>query len=240
MKAIISIICLFLIPGAFVSLLGAIEILSGNTGILYPLLSGFSIGLLLYLLLFRKWNWLATFIHELSHALVALFFWRRITAFVVKGKQGGYIKHTGGFGGKTGDFFILLAPYYLPAFFAVSVFCRPLLPGNWFPWFDVFVGFVFACHLIGNMNEIKLNWTKNRFKNVRGDKVKTDIGKAGYIFAAITITALTLLIYSILFTVLAKGFGGVPVVFETIYKQGVSTVTGIYETCEKLISYFLS
>ncbi len=236
-KLVIGTLCFFVIPGALMALAGSLRLLGGAPAILIPLAAGFGAGLLLYLLLFRKWNWLATFMHELSHALVALLFLRRIRSFVVTARRGGQVRHSEGFGGETGNLLILLAPYYLPVLFVAAVLCRPLAPTGWFPWYDGAAGFLFAFHLLGNAGEIRQNWTKKQFRTLTGNRAQTDIGRAGYLFAALVIAALTFLLYALLFTLLTRGYPGLPGVLTTVWKYGAATLLFFYNTFLKIILY---
>jgi len=83
-----------------------------------------------------------TFIHELTHTVVAVLFFRKIHSFYA-GEHSGVMKHSGG---RFGDIFISLAPYCLPIFTYAFLLLRII--GTWKQqmWFDIFIGFTVAFH----------------------------------------------------------------------------------------------
>ena len=97
---------------------------------------GITLGAMVTHFILLRIDGLDTFEHELAHALVALLFLRQITRFVSTRSSGGYVQHSGGFGGELGNHMIGLAPYYLPTFTIASVLFRPIVPMSWFPIFD--------------------------------------------------------------------------------------------------------
>lgn len=209
-RFILSIVALYFIPGLAVALYKGSLFLVHDSGIRLPLLAGLIAGFILHEILHKRLPALATFEHELTHAIAAVFFFRRISKFVVTRNQGGYIESSGGFGGKTGDYFITLAPYFLPTFTLFSVLIRPFLPAQWFPWYDIWIGISFSFQVMSNMAEIKQNWTKRKFRPAHGGVLThTDIGKEGYIFSFIMIVCLKLLFTGIMFFILWGNYAAI-------------------------------
>jgi hypothetical protein len=134
-------------------------------------------GFILFEIIFKRLWGFSTFEHELSHALVALLFFRRIKKFKVTRFDGGYVEYTNGFGGEAGNHFIALGPYFLPTFTLLSVLVRPFFPIAWFPWFDVWIGITFSYQTMNNIEELRRNWTRERFRLAGGVQLtNTDIG----------------------------------------------------------------
>lgn len=203
-KLFMSLISLFLLPGLFNELVSNLIELGYYTNILYPIIAGLIIGLILYNLVLKRFCGFLTFEHELSHAIIALFFLRRIYRFVVTRYEGGYIEFNRyGFGGKFGNHLVALAPYYLPTFTLISAIARPFLPNYFFPWFDAWIGFTISFQIMSNIEEIKNNWTKEWFRNLSTDEyTQSDIGHEGYIFSFLIIITFKLLLYNIIIFIL--------------------------------------
>jgi hypothetical protein len=210
MKFILALFALFIIPGSALAFRDALMVIAGNKEIWVPLVVGLAAGVPLHLLVIRKIPWISTFEHELTHALVALLFFRRIRRFVVTARRGGQVQYTGNFGGQFGELLIGLAPYYLPTFTLFSVLARPFLPSGWFPWFDGFIGATLAFHVFSTIEETKLGWTKESFKGA-GDSMKTqsDIGKVGYVVAFLVIAGFGLFLLGLALQITGSGYAGV-------------------------------
>jgi len=239
LRLFLGLISFFILPGAFVSFYDSLRLLSENSGIFLPFAAGTIVSLIVYFLLLSKWHWLSTFVHELSHAIVAFLFFRKITSFVVKGANGGHIRYTSGFGGITADLFIGLAPYYMPVFFILSVLLRPVVPLNWFPYYDAGCGFLFMYHFAVNISETKHNWTKQTFYSTWGSYTKSDIGRVGYLFSGVFIPAFFLFVYAVMIRILAGGYNGVTDVFNTVYHYGYLLAVVLYQKFSGAIQYLL-
>jgi len=165
--------------------------------------------LIFYFIIIRKIHVISTFEHELTHALVALLFLRRIHKFIVTSKRGGQVQYSGNFGGEFGNLLIGLAPYYLPTLTLIAVLVRPFLPTGWFPWYDGFIGATLAFHIFSTIDETKLSWTKHSFTGA-GDhhKTKSDIGKVGYIFAFLVITGFGIFLLGLSLQLIGTGYSG--------------------------------
>ena len=225
MRFFLGLIALFVIPGSVLAFWDELLVITRNNDLWIPHLCGFGAGIPLYFTVIRKMSYLSTFEHELTHALVALFFFRRIHKFIVTSKQGGQVQYSGNFGGEFGNLLIGLAPYYLPTYSLIAILVRPALPAGWFPWFDIFIGAILAFHVFSTPEEIKLAWTKRSFAGA-GDKRKTksDIGNVGYIFAFLVITGFGVFLIGLSLQLIGSGYGGT----WPFLKQVGKTSYGLY------------
>ncbi|MEI6684439.1 MAG: M50 family metallopeptidase [Bacteroidota bacterium] len=196
-------VLVFFLPGLSLRFFHSL-ILLYHSPVFLALLAGSGAGILLYILVLRKFSAFGTFEHELTHALVALLFLNRIRKFVVTRRSGGYITYSGGYGGQFAHFMIGLAPYFLPTYSVILILARFALPDNWFPWYDVLVGMTLAYYLISNVEEIRRNWTKSEVQCAGSSEItRSDIAQAGYIFSLFFIAGLTLFVYTLLFYMLS-------------------------------------
>ena len=87
MRFLLGFFALFIIPGSAVACWDGLLFIARDPQLWIPLISGFGGGILLYILVIRKLPAISTFEHELTHALVALLFFRRINKFKVTWKR---------------------------------------------------------------------------------------------------------------------------------------------------------
>ncbi len=209
MRFLLGLVALFIIPGSVLAFWNALIVIASDKDLWIPLICGFILGIPFYFMVIKKIYVISTFEHELTHALVALFFFRRIHKFIVTSKRGGQVQYSGNFGGEFGNLLIGLAPYYLPTLTLIAVLVRPFLPPDWFPWYDGFIGATFAFHIFSTVDETKLSWTKRTFKGA-GDNQKTrsDIGKVGYIFAFLVITGFGIFLLGFSLQLIGSGYAG--------------------------------
>ncbi|MCX6305390.1 MAG: M50 family metallopeptidase [Bacteroidetes bacterium] len=209
MKFLFSLLSLIIIPGAAIACWTGFSLILASQSLWVPLGIGMGAGVVLYFLVLRETHWFTTFDHELTHALMALIFLRRIKRFVVTGRHGGFIVQSGSFGGKFGDLMITTAPYFLPTFTLVAVFFRPVTEQKYLFYFDIFLGITMMYHLLSTAKETKENWSNRYFKDAEGDTGKTDIGKTGYIASFLSIVAFTFLFYGLIFYLICYGYPGI-------------------------------
>ena len=203
-RFVVLTILVFFMPGLSLRFIHSLILLYHSPIFLY-LLAGNGAGLLLYLLVLRKFSAFGTFEHELTHALAALLFFNRIHKFVVTRHNGGYTTYSGGYGGHFAHFMIALAPYFLPTYSVFLILARFALPGGWFPWYDLFIGMTLVYYLITNVEETRRNWTKSAFQCAGSSEItRSDIAQLGYIFSLFFIAGLTLFVYSLLFYLLSS------------------------------------
>ena len=209
MRFFLGLIALFIIPGSILAFWEALLLIARDKDLWIPLICGFCSGIPVYYLGIRKIPAISTFEHELTHALVALLFFRRIHKFIVTSRRGGQVQYSGNFGGEFGTLLIGLAPYYLPTLTLISVLVRPFLPPGWFPFFDGFIGATLAFHLCSTPEETRLAWTKRTFTGA-GDnqKTKSDIGKVGYIFAFVVIVGFGIFLLGLSLQLIGTGYSG--------------------------------
>lgn len=151
-------------------------------------------------------------VHEMTHAAVALLLGRRV-AKIAYGPQGGYVVHRGNSGGEAARIIISLAPYTFPIFAVIAVGARPLLPATLPGWgmvaFDVLLGAVTKLQLLGGLHDLRDNWRGVSSDRAQGRGVtRSDIEKNGTVFSMLYITVVALAVWGVLCAVLADGYAG--------------------------------
>ena len=239
MKILLSIISLILLKGIFIGFyIGAVSLFR-NSEILYAFLIGLGISSVTHYFLVRKFPIISTFEHELTHAIVALLFLRKVSNFIVTNGKGGSVSHSGNFGGKFGSLNITLAPYFLPTFTLIFILVRPLIPIEYIKWYDILIGFSFGYHLFSTIAEIKINWTKVSFTSAKStDLTKSDIAKSGYIFSFIYILTLTTLIHGIIIWIWNNNYAGVIDYLALIFDSSKTLITQITALATELYKAF--
>ncbi len=228
MKIVFIILSILIFPGAIRGLSDSALLFAHNTSIFYPFIAGIILTLVLYYLLLKRWYSLQVFDHELTHAVVALLFLRRITSFK-SSAQGGYVGHSGGFGGELGNIAISLAPYFFPTITLLTCLLRPIVPVNWFPWYDVMIGATLGYHFASTIDDIKLNYTNRTFFLAgTNSSTSTDISRTGFITSTIAIIAFTILMHAIIFYMLTGGYPAVWSLFETVFYHAKLLVISFY------------
>ncbi len=224
MRFLVSAAFLVFLPGVATAFWNLCVRLVHTEKLLLPIAVGVVAGIVVERILVRRFHRVSIFEHELTHAVAALLFLRPVHEFRVT-HDGGYVQHGGGFGGGFGgefaNDFIGFAPYVLPTFTAVSVLARPFLTPPWFPWFDAWVGLTLGYDTLGTAREVRSNWHKGHFLRAgTGASVQSDIGSRGYVYSAIYISTATLASHGVLFSIVLRGYHGVPV-----WGRAVWTVT---------------
>jgi hypothetical protein len=208
MRFLIGTLLCVLLPGVTAAFTLHVVFLAHAPTVLIPIAAGTFLGILLDHFVLHRMPVVETFEHELTHAVVALMFFRRVTGFVVK-RSGGTVTYQGSFGGQFGTDFIGLAPYIFPLFTALSVIGRLFVPPAWFPWYDGWIGVTYGYHVWSSIEEVRESWTKRSFVSAGTGKVtQTDIARRGYIYSAIFIAAFTIALHGLLIALLLKGFHG--------------------------------
>ena len=229
MRELILLISVFLIPGAIKVFKDGLLLIVHPSFYWQWMFAGFLLGSVLYRLVrHRSYAW-EVFEHELTHAFMALLFFRRITRFVVTRREGGYVQHSGGFGGELGDHLIGLAPYFLPTFSFILGFAYPMAPYSWKKWMLFAIGFTLAYHTFSTIRETIENWNMEPFRQARtGRWVLSDIGRRGYFFSGIVIFSFTLLTHSIIFWLVRYGYAGLIPWFKILWQTGVVFYVALY------------
>ena len=78
MRFLLGLVALFIIPGSVLAFWNALIVIASDKDLWIPLICGFILGIPFYFMVIKKIYVISTFEHELTHALVALFFFRRI------------------------------------------------------------------------------------------------------------------------------------------------------------------
>ncbi len=183
---------LALLPGAAGALWGVLAAADGFGW--WPILAGLAAGTALYVILLRRVPGFEVCEHELTHALVALLYFRRITNFSVK-RDHGHVIFLRGFGGTFGDDMIGFAPYVLPTFTALLILIRPFLHGPLW-WYDFWIGVSFGYHLFSGYRELSPR--------------QPDLASRGLLYSCLAVPALALAIHGALLAILVNGYAGVP------------------------------
>lgn len=229
-RFLLSLIYILALPAAATALLHFIGRLAAANGWLAYFAAGAALGILLDRFLRRHFPSVSVFEHELTHAVAALLFLRRVTDFTVTSHSGGSVSHSGGRGGRFGDDIIGLAPYVLPTFMALFVLLRPLFPPGQGhpPWFLLLVGCMFGYHAISTWHETKLAWKSPWFASAGGgEMVQSDIARRGFLYSAISIATLSCLIHGLLFAVLLDGYRGLPLWWNRFWPALGGTIGAI-------------
>jgi hypothetical protein len=193
LRLVLGVFFLALLPGVASALWQALAASAGFGW--WPLAGGLAAGTVLYFVLLRRIPGLEVFEHELTHALVALLYFRRVTNFTVK-RDNGHVIFLRGFGGTFGDDMIGFAPYVLPTFTAILILIRPFLGTMPLGWYDFWIGVSFGYHL----------WSGHRELSPR----QPDLATRGLLYSAIAVPALALTTHGLLLAILLHGYPGVP------------------------------
>jgi hypothetical protein len=170
------------------------------------LLAGALAGVVVEHFVLRRLPRIGIFEHELTHALVALLFLRRVDRIEVR-RDSGSMRSAGGFGGSLADDLIGLAPYLLPTFTLGLTLVRPLAPAAWFPWFDGWIGFTFGFHFWSGLDEFRHNGPDRALRGLFPDRrSRTDIGRRGSLYSLVFIVTLTLAVHGLIFALLLGGY----------------------------------
>lgn len=209
------------------------------------LCSGFVFGIFIYQLFVRHNYALCTFLHESSHAVMALLFFRKIERFVSTNYQGGYVKHSGGFGDNGGNLIILLAPYFFPLLTFFSILIRILIPTEYLIWSTALSSFCLAIDMQQNISEILHNCHSNHFILAGTNQYsQTDLARVGFIPSIIIIIILSFILYTLFFHITLNGFHGIPSLLNSIYLRAIHFIsdcaTLIIKYANIILNYLLN
>jgi hypothetical protein len=183
----------------------------------------------------RRLPRIGIFEHELTHALVALLFLRRVERIEVR-RDGGTMHSAGGFGGPLADDLIGLAPYLLPTFTLGLTLARPFVPAAWFPWFDGWIGFTFGFHLWSGLDEFRHNGPDRAVRGLFPDRRShTDIGRRGSLYSLVFIVTLGLAVHGVIFALLAGGYPAAGAWGRAVWATTVVVAAGLWRTAADLL-----
>ncbi len=168
-KTVVALMCLFGILGYGHVIVGETQQLFEN---LTPLIA-FGVGGVVYfvfwILLFSRdegiWS---TMEHEVTHALFALLFFKKVHSLSAKRDVGGEVKLSGG------NFVISLAPYFFPLFTVIIILIKPFIISTYQWIFNGLIGFTLMFHLNHLFREFHPS--------------QPDIDRTGVIFSFIVVT----------------------------------------------------
>jgi hypothetical protein len=131
-----------------------------HTGNYVGLFAGFvAYGLFLFTLFIPKvkhnLDWLMKFTHELTHTFVALFFWRKIYEFVVRGREC-YVFYEKG---RIGYVPITLSPFCLPIYTLMIFPFRFTGDSHYMIIFDALIAFTYAFHVHSFIKQTRFTQT---------------------------------------------------------------------------------
>jgi len=154
---------------------------------LIAFISGFILYTLLWFLYFSKrGHFWSTLEHELTHALFALLFLKKIHTISASRQKGGVIRIEGG------NTVIALAPYIFPLTPLIMMIFLFLLPDNFEGYIFFLLGLAYQFHLINLLVEFHSG--------------QSDLQKSGYVFSSILILFFNLLFLGLIFAVLDGEF----------------------------------
>jgi len=169
------------------------------------------------------------FVHEITHAAVALLLGRRVEK-IAYGSEGGHVVYRGDFGGAVGGIVISLAPYTFPIFAVIAVGMRPLLLATVPAWgavaFDVLTGVVLKLQLLGSLHDLRNNWCGTPSDWVRG-KRRTDIEKNGTAFSMLYVGVAGLAVWGVLCAMLTGGYAGAALWGEIVAARTQAVAGGL-------------
>ena len=160
-----------------------------------------------------------TFSHELTHTIVGLMFGRKIHSFKATNDEGGEMWHSGN---RFGGIFIALAPYCLPIFTYAFLLLRIIGASNQLMWFDIFIGFTLAFHVVCFAKQ-----TRN---------YQTDIQQHGYFKSYLFIALFLLFNATVILLSIRKGIvGSVTYLFPQYWSDIVATLNNMTDFVKLLI-----
>jgi hypothetical protein len=232
-RLLLALAMLVFLPGVARAAWERVVLLSGSA-LALPLAGGVAVGVLAEQFVLRRWRRLEIFEHELTHALTALLFLRRIERIEVR-RDSGAMHSSGGFGGALADDVVGLAPYLLPTFTLILVLARRWVPGSWFPWYDAWVGFTLGFHLWTALREYRDNGPDRALRGLFPDRgSRSDIGRRGTLYSLIFIATLTLAVHALVFTLLLGGFRAVPALGHQVWAGAAGVATWLWHAAAAL------
>ena len=132
-------------------------------------LASFGVGCLAYLVIWavmltrtRRVGVWTTFEHELTHAVLCVLLFRRVSEIVASTRASlsgsvGHVRHEADGGWR--DTLIALAPYFFPTYAVGLLLLRPIISAEALQFYDVAVGFTFGYHVLSTLKEFSLRQT---------------------------------------------------------------------------------
>lgn len=137
----------------------------------------------------KKGYFWSTLEHELTHAIFALIFFKRVHSISASRKKGGLIKIDGG------NAIIALSPYFFPLACTPILLLKGVFPNQYQIFLNFLMGFTYFFHLL------------NLFKELHFDQ--PDIISAGYLFSFVFIIFMNIIFLEIILLSLSTDWFGI-------------------------------
>ena len=213
-RLLFGLIFFLFIPGVAKALYWSLVNIFNHKETFWPVITGFVFGTVIWRIFLKRLRWFNTFEHELTHAIVALMFFRKIKKFEMTQNSGGHIVHVGTFGGTFGSEMIGLAPYFLPTFSLILVLILPLISRELYSWMVPIVGFTLAYHTFSTIDET--------------DEIQPDLNSRGLLYSAIVINSMTLALHGLLFILLIHGYSGFGIWGSMVYDTTIDILGWLF------------
>ncbi|MDA3814537.1 MAG: hypothetical protein PF570_09845 [Candidatus Cloacimonetes bacterium] len=185
-KIIILILAVFLAISYTLTLIDIFKRINFTQQSLKFFLIGFGVFLPMWFGWFKRNHFFSTFEHELTHLLVGLLFFKRITRFHATENEGGHIAL------HSSNFVITLAPYFIPTFALLLLPLYLIINAEFYKYFYAVMGFFTSYHVFSTLQEFGFH--------------QTDITKTGKVFSCIFLISANIVCYGFLITFVIGGF----------------------------------
>lgn len=128
--------------------------------------------LIWFLFLSRKESFWSVVEHELTHAVFALMFFKKVRTINADRRKGGLVKVEGG------NFIIALAPYFFPLLSVIIIVVKPLMFSTYQWLLNGLLGFTLMFHLLYLLNEFHPS--------------QPDLQQTGFLFSTVVVLFLNL------------------------------------------------
>ena len=148
--------------------------------------------------------------HEVTHALVGLFFGYIPTGMKIERTRGLYTHRILlPWLVPVSRPVVTLAPYFLPTITAAMALLRPMIGEEIRPWYDFGIGATFSFHAVTTFREIRENGAIREAQvSDRRSGLLTDFHEAGPVFSWLFIAVATVLAHGLILAVISRGYGG--------------------------------
>ncbi len=163
----------------------------------------------------RRESFWGTLEHELTHALFALLFFRRIHSISASRRKGGLITIDGG------NFIIALAPYFFPLAVMVVLLIKPFVQPRFQLYLNFMLGFAYFFHIL------------NLFREFRPGQ--PDLEVAGYLFSTLFVLFLNIVFLGIILSSLPGHGHPIYVFLKAGASNSLINVRDLYDALRILI-----
>lgn len=167
---------------------------------------GIIIGVIVWIIFFRRPNFFTTFEHEFCHLVVGLAFLKKPRLFMASEKRGGVVQLYGD------NFLISLAPYFLPIFSYLILPFYFLIESRFKVYFLMVLGITAIYHLLSNIF--------NQFSYTQ-----SDIKASGRVFSTIFLLFANLITYGVLLYFVRYGGAGILDYLRSGTKESIVLLT---------------